>query len=75
MGSLTLKRYLVNSVDDPKDPDYDPKLVVDNGEGWVDLDGDRLYFAAYYCQHHAWNRIWHAIGSLADAWVYTADPI
>lgn len=68
-------KYLVNVVDDQKAPGYDPSFGVDNGEGWVDADGDPLYFAAYYCQHYGWNRTVRAIGSLADAWVFTGEQI
>lgn len=57
-------------------PEKGPTWGVDDGYGWVDENGNRYTFIAYYVHWHLWynNGVIHrAIRSLRDAYVYTGD--
>lgn len=65
-------------------PEKGPTWGVDDGLGWVDDDGNRWTFIAYYCHYGLWwtgvssigatAQIWGGLTTLRDAYVYTGDP-
>jgi len=63
--------YLVNELYPEKGPDWG----VDDGYGWVDDDGNRYTFIAYYTHWHLWQGIiGEALSAFEDAYVLTGDP-
>ncbi|MEW9033802.1 MAG: hypothetical protein AB2404_13955 [Planifilum fimeticola] len=65
------KRYLVNELYPEKGPDWG----VDDGYGWVDEEGNRWTFIAYYNHWHVWHGgvVDNAIRAFRDAYLYTGD--
>ena len=65
------KRYLVNELYPEKGPDWG----VDDGTGWVDEEGNRWTFIAYYNHWHVWHGgvVDNAIRAFRDAYLYTGD--
>lgn len=65
-------------------PEMGPDWCVDDGHGYVDGNGDRWTFIAYYTHYGLWwtgvssigasAQILTAIRTLRDAYVYTGDP-
>jgi hypothetical protein len=71
-------------------PEMGPDWGVDDGYGWVDDDGNRWTFIAYYCHYGLWFTGVSTIGAVAligagawtfgglqvlrDAYLYTGDP-
>ena len=50
--------------------------IIDKGVGWLDADGNRYYFVAYYMFWQRWCRdILGGVRSLGEAYVLTDDPI
>lgn len=56
---------------DPADPDHG--LAVDDGLGWVDAEGNRWWFVAYYAHYCIWTEIPAAVADLSRAYLYTGD--
>lgn len=57
-------------------PEKGPTWGVDDGYGWVDDQGNRFTFIAYYTHWHLWYSsgiIQRAVKALRDAYVYTGD--
>lgn len=57
-------------------PEKGPTWGVDDGYGWVDDNGNRYTFIAYYVHWHLWYSdgiIHRAIRSLRDAYLYTGE--
>lgn len=69
---LADRSLLVNTLYPEKGPDWG----VDDGFGWVDEEGNRWTFIAYYNHWKVWHggEIAKAIQSLRDAYVFTGDP-
>ncbi|WP_158299506.1 FIMAH domain-containing protein [Paenibacillus antri] len=57
-------------------PEKGPTWGVDDGNGWVDENGNRWTFVAYYNHWFVWHggQISRAVNALRDAYVYTGDP-
>ncbi len=57
-------------------PEKGPNWGVDDGNGWVDENGNRWTFIAYYNHWFVWHggQISRAVNALRDAYVYTGDP-
>lgn len=67
--SLADRRLLVNSLC----PDKGESWGVDDGFGWVDEQGNRWTFVAYY-HHFLWkNIVMDVLTGLRDAYLYTGD--
>ncbi|HJP32024.1 MAG TPA: heparinase II/III family protein [Candidatus Latescibacteria bacterium] len=47
--------------------------AVDDGLGWVDEEGQRWWFVAYFGHYCTWSVLPKAVTSLADAFLYTGD--
>jgi len=63
------KRYLVNKLY----PEKGATWGVDDGYGWVDDQGNRFTFIAYY-NHELWNDfIFKVLINLRDAYLYTGN--
>jgi oligo-alginate lyase len=58
---------------DPEDPLH--LHAVDDGLGWVDPDGNRWWFAAYYNHWCIWRDIPWAAHALGLAYVYTGEQV
>ncbi len=56
---------------DPSDPLH--TYGVDDGMGWVDKDGSKYTFIAYYGHYGAWHAVSGALTDFRDAYVYTGD--
>ncbi|CAN7158724.1 carbohydrate binding domain-containing protein [Paenibacillus sp. LjRoot153] len=58
-------------------PEKGPTWGVDDGMGWVDGQGNRYTFIAYYVHWFVWYRenaiIQQALDTLRDAYLYTGD--
>ncbi|PTX64893.1 heparinase II/III-like protein [Melghirimyces profundicolus] len=65
------KRYLVNELY----PEKGKYWGVDDGTGWVDEDGNRWTFVAYYNHWHVWHGgvVDKALRAFRDAYLYTGD--
>lgn len=65
------KRFLINELYPEKGPDWG----VDDGFGWVDEEGNRWTFIAYYNHWHVWHGgvVDNAIRAFRDAYLYTGD--
>jgi len=57
---------------DPNDPLH--KWGVDDGWGFIDKDGHEHRFIAYYTWQ-LWRQVRGALSSLANAYLYTGDPV
>ncbi|MCU6713091.1 heparinase II/III family protein [Paenibacillus sp. J5C_2022] len=68
---LADKSLLVNTLY----PEKGTTWGVDDGNGWIDENGNRWTFIAYYNHWKLWRsgEISKAINSLRDAYVYTGD--
>lgn len=73
-------QYLVNTAYPERGPDWG----VDDGWGWIDGDGNKWTFAAYYNHWFCWHTaapvggqqltsIRRSLGALRDAYLYTGD--
>ncbi len=50
--------------------------IIDKGIGWVDKDGNRYYFVAYYMFWQRWNRdILGGMRSLGEAYLLSGNPV
>jgi hypothetical protein len=57
-------------------PDPDNPLhgyAVDDGRGWVDEDGQRWWFIAFFGHYGTWTELPKAVTALSQAWLYTGD--
>ncbi|WP_409347283.1 FIMAH domain-containing protein [Paenibacillus sp. MBLB4367] len=60
-------------------PEKGPNWGVDDSTGWVDANGNRYTFIAYYVHWGLWygeqreGNIQHALNSLKNAYLYTGD--
>ncbi|MDF2724271.1 MAG: bacterial Ig-like protein, partial [Paenibacillus sp.] len=59
-------------------PDKGPEWGVDDGFGWVDEQGNRFTFIAYYVHWALWSYertglVQHGLHSLRDAYLYTGE--
>jgi len=64
-----------NTVGKDGEPESGDK-IVDKGIGWVDKDGNRYYFVAYYMFWQRWNRdILGGMRSLGQAYLLTGKPV
>lgn len=56
-------------------PERGPTWGVDDGNGWVDEDGNYYTFVAYYIHWHLWHGgiIRNALEALTNAYIYTGD--
>lgn len=68
---LADEQYLINELYPEKGEDWG----VDDGFGWIDEDGNRWTFIAYYNHWHLWHggAITSALNSFRDAYLYTGD--
>ena len=48
-------------------------FAVDDGMGWVDGDGNRWWFIAFYSHYCTWKELPEAALALGQAYVYTGD--
>ncbi|OYD08514.1 heparinase II/III domain-containing protein [Paludifilum halophilum] len=66
------RRYLKNRLYPEKGEDWG----VDDGFGWVDKEGNRWTFIAYYIHWHIWHGgvVDNALRAFRDAYLYTGDP-
>ena len=65
------RAFLYNEAHpDPKDPLH--KYGVDDGYGYVDSNGNKHRFIAYYVWKY-WDYIYNGMGFLANAFLYTGD--
>lgn len=62
-------------------PERGPEWGVDDGFGWIDANGKRWTFVAYYAHWYAWlnenggkGLVHTGVKSLRDAYLYTGDP-
>ncbi|TWD75335.1 heparinase II/III-like protein [Kribbella amoyensis] len=65
-------QYLVNTLYPERGPDWG----VEDGFGWIDADGNKWTFAAYYNHWFAWYGPTSVVGHLAtlrDAYLLTGD--
>ncbi|RAV23050.1 hypothetical protein DQG23_02285 [Paenibacillus contaminans] len=72
--SLADPAFLVNTLY----PEKGPTWGVDDGNGWIDENGNYYTFIAYYVQWGLWgydgkSAIQKALRSLRDAYLYTGD--
>lgn len=53
----------------------DPKrtFAVDDGQGWVDEQGRRWWFVAYYSHYCTWQELTRAVSVLGQAYLFTGD--
>ncbi|MBT6148244.1 MAG: hypothetical protein HOH74_22605, partial [Gemmatimonadetes bacterium] len=49
------------------------QYAVDDGLGWVDDDGQRWWFVAYFSHYCTWTELPRAVTALAQAYLYTGD--
>ena len=47
--------------------------AVDDGMGWIDADGNRWWFVAYYSHYCTWSELPAAAPNLGKAFLYTGD--
>lgn len=68
---LADEQYLVNELY----PEKGEKWGVDDGFGWVDENGDKWTFIAYYNHWELWHggALISALNSFRDAYLYTGD--
>ncbi|GGE26010.1 hypothetical protein GCM10011571_30170 [Marinithermofilum abyssi] len=64
-------KYLVNELY----PEKGKNWGVDDGRGWVDEQGNRWTFIAYYNHWHVWHGgiVDNALRAFRDAYLYTGD--
>ncbi len=48
-------------------------FAVDDGMGWIDAEGNRWWFAAYYSHYCTWTALPEAALALGKAYLYTGD--
>lgn len=70
--SLADESLLVNELYPERGPDWG----VDDGFGWIDDNGDKWTFIAYYIHWGVWysGAMTAGIRALRDAYLYTGDP-
>jgi hypothetical protein len=64
---------LLFNADHPDTEDERRGYAVDDGQGWVDQDGERWWFIAFYSHYCTWAVLPDAATSLATAFLYTGD--
>ncbi|MDA0748238.1 MAG: heparinase II/III family protein, partial [bacterium] len=54
----------------------DPKrtYAVDDGHGWVDAEGNRWWFIAYYSHYCTWQELTNGVTALGRAYLLTGNP-
>lgn len=65
------KSLLVNT--DPATAAKGKHYAVDDGFGWVDEQGRRYAFIAYYCHWGLWRQLQAALTSLSEAYLFTGQ--
>jgi oligo-alginate lyase len=48
--------------------------AVDDGLGWVDENGERWWFVAFFSHYCTWSELPKAVTALSEAYLYTGDP-
>ena len=66
-------RSLLFNPDHPDPSDAEHGYGVDDGLGWIDKDGNRWWFAAYYNHWCIWTEVPVAAYALGLAYLYTGD--
>jgi len=64
---------LLLNVEDPDPEDPLHRYGVDDGYGWVDDEGNRWFFVAYYDHWCIWTELPNAALALGKAYLYTGD--
>ncbi len=64
---------LLFNTDHPGIEDELRGYAVDDGQGWVDNDGERWWFIAFYSHYCTWTVLPEAATALATAYLYTGD--
>ena len=55
-------------------PERGPAWGVDDGFGWIDENGEKWTFVAYYAHWHYRRTLETAVAALRDAYLYTGEP-
>jgi hypothetical protein len=66
-------RSLLVNEDHPRLDDPLHGYAVDDGLGWVDADGQRWWFVAYFSHYRTWTELPGAATALSQAYLYTGD--
>lgn len=68
-------RELLVNEEHPEEGDPLRGYAVDDGLGWVDEDGQRWWFVAYFGHYCTWSVLPAAVTALAQAYLYTGDGV
>ena len=65
---------LLRNADSPGASGRERGYGVDDGQGWIDQDGNRWFFVPYYAHWCIWSELPDAARDLGEAYLRTGDP-